>query len=257
MQAPGLKTCSSTCMVRRRTTCVDEHAAQLLDIALRAIVVKEFIQMRRDRVTFGMMVGIPIIQLILFGFAINSDPKHLPTAVLVADNGPHGAHVARTALANSDYFRLRPRGRTSRAAKAETMLARGEVQFVVNIPQDFTPRSAAGRAAGDSRRGRRHRSRGHGQCDAALCAARDQTALRARSQRAAGASCGQAISRFELRIHRRYNPEANHPVQHRARPDGRRADHDDGDDHRGWPSRANGSAAPWRICSRCRRARLR
>ena len=46
-----------------------------------AIVVKEFIQMRRDRLTFGMMIGIPLIQLVLFGYAINSDPKHLPTAI--------------------------------------------------------------------------------------------------------------------------------------------------------------------------------
>src|SRR5205085_6889424 len=53
---------------------------------LWAVVVKEFVQMRRDRLTFGMMLGVPIMQLILFGFAINSDPKHLPAAVLLADN---------------------------------------------------------------------------------------------------------------------------------------------------------------------------
>ena len=51
-----------------------------------AIVCKEFIQMRRDRLTFAMMIGIPLVQLILFGYAINSDPKHLPTAVYSADN---------------------------------------------------------------------------------------------------------------------------------------------------------------------------
>ena len=61
---------------------------------LWAVVVKEFIQMRRDRLTFAMMVGIPFLQLILFGFAINSDPKHLPAAVLMADHGPQ----ARTCL---------------------------------------------------------------------------------------------------------------------------------------------------------------
>src|SRR5919204_549652 len=68
-----------------------------------AIVVKEFIQMRRDRVTFGMMIGIPMIQLVLFGFAINADPKHLPTAVLLADNGPQGRTLLY-AIQNSDYF---------------------------------------------------------------------------------------------------------------------------------------------------------
>jgi len=52
---------------------------------LWAIVAKEFIQLRRDRITFAMMVGIPVMQLVLFGFAINTDPKHLPTVVLDAD----------------------------------------------------------------------------------------------------------------------------------------------------------------------------
>ncbi|MBE0627497.1 MAG: ABC transporter permease, partial [Burkholderiales bacterium] len=52
------------------------------------ILIKEFIQLKRDRLTFGMIVGIPIIQLMLFGFAINSDPKHLPAAVVMADPGP-------------------------------------------------------------------------------------------------------------------------------------------------------------------------
>jgi len=54
----------------------------------RAILVKEFTQMRRDRLTFAMMLGIPLIQLTLFGYAINSDPRHLPAAVLLADQGP-------------------------------------------------------------------------------------------------------------------------------------------------------------------------
>ena len=51
----------------------------------RAVIAKEFIQMKRDRATLAMMIGIPVIQLILFGFAINTDPKHLPTAVIAAD----------------------------------------------------------------------------------------------------------------------------------------------------------------------------
>ncbi|HKC95752.1 MAG TPA: ABC transporter permease [Nitrospira sp.] len=100
-----------------------------------AIVVKEFIQMRRDRVTFGMMIGIPMIQLVLFGFAINADPKHLPTAVLMADYGPQGRTLLH-AIQNSDYFEF------IREVKSEQegrdVLARGEVQFVVNIPQNFT-----------------------------------------------------------------------------------------------------------------------
>jgi ABC-2 type transport system permease protein len=100
-----------------------------------AIVVKEFIQMRRDRVTFGMMVGVPLIQLVLFGLAINSDPKQLPTAVLLADQGPQGRSLLY-GIQNSGYFDFVRRLQTE--AEAEEVLARGEVQFVVNIPQNFT-----------------------------------------------------------------------------------------------------------------------
>lgn len=99
-----------------------------------AIVAKEFIQMRRDRLTFGMMVGIPLIQLTLFGYAINSDPKHLPTAVLSADHGT----LARTlvsALRNSDYFAIVKEAGSE--AEIESLLRRGEVQFVVHIPEQF------------------------------------------------------------------------------------------------------------------------
>ncbi len=100
-----------------------------------AMVVKEFIQMRRDRLTFGMMVGIPLLQLILFGYAINSDPKKLPSAVLLADDGPQGRTLLY-AIQNSGYFRF------VRQVKTETegreALARGEVQFVINIPENFS-----------------------------------------------------------------------------------------------------------------------
>ncbi|NTW37518.1 MAG: ABC transporter permease, partial [Syntrophobacteraceae bacterium] len=99
-----------------------------------AMVVKEFIQMRRDRVTFAMMVGIPLMQLILFGFAINSDPKHLPTAVLQADRGPHARTILQ-ALKNSSYFDFVREVHTE--AEGREVLARGEVQFVVNIPENF------------------------------------------------------------------------------------------------------------------------
>ena len=62
---------------------------------LRGIIAKEFTQMRRDRLTFAMMLGIPLIQLTLFGYAINSDPRHLPTAVLLADQGAQGRTLLR------------------------------------------------------------------------------------------------------------------------------------------------------------------
>jgi ABC-2 type transport system permease protein len=102
---------------------------------LWAVVMKEFIQMRRDRVTFGMMVGIPILQLTLFGYAINSDPKNLPTALRLADQGP----FARTLVAEmrtSEYFSIVRV--TDSEAEVERLLRLGTVQFVVNIPDDFT-----------------------------------------------------------------------------------------------------------------------
>ena len=100
-----------------------------------AMVVKEFIQMLRDRVTFGMMVGIPLLQLVLFGYAINSDPKDLPAAVLLADRGPQGRTLL-SAIRNSAYFRFVRE--ISSEEDGRDALARGEVQFVIDIPEDFS-----------------------------------------------------------------------------------------------------------------------
>src|ERR1044071_10185633 len=96
---------------------------------LWAVVLKEFIQMRRDRVTFGMMVGIPLLQLTLFGYAINSDPRHLPTALRIADYGPF-ARTLVAALRQSEYFRI-VRDAPSEA-EAMRLLRVGDVQFVLN-----------------------------------------------------------------------------------------------------------------------------
>jgi ABC-2 type transport system permease protein len=98
-------------------------------------VLKEFIQMMRDRVTFGIMVGIPLMQLLLFGFAINSDPKHLPTALRAADQGPF-ARSFIAALRQSDYFTLVREPATD--AEAQQLLQLGDVQFVINLPADFS-----------------------------------------------------------------------------------------------------------------------
>ena len=108
---------------------------------LWAVVMKEFIQMRRDRVTFGMMVGIPLLQLTLFGYAINSDPKHLPTALRLADQGPF-ARTLVTELRISGYFEVVRI--TDSEAEVEHLLREGTVQFVVNIPDDFTRRVLRG-----------------------------------------------------------------------------------------------------------------
>src|SRR5471032_1699566 len=96
---------------------------------LWAILVKEFMQMRRDLLTFAMMLGIPLIQLTLFGYAINSDPRHLPAAVLLADSGPHGRTMLQ-AMKNSTYFDFTREVKSEREGR--DLLARGEVQFVIN-----------------------------------------------------------------------------------------------------------------------------
>jgi ABC-2 type transport system permease protein len=102
-----------------------------------SIVLKEFLQLRRDRLTFGMIIGIPIMQLLLFGYAINTNPKHLPTAIIAADDSIFTRGVI-AALKNSDYFELK-RQLPDEAAGREA-LARGDVLFVLNIPSDFTRR---------------------------------------------------------------------------------------------------------------------
>ncbi len=100
-----------------------------------AIVRKEFLQLRRDRITFAMIVGIPIIQMALFGYAINTDPKHLDTAVISADN----TDITRTfiwAMKNSSYFKFV--GELPNEAAGREALDQGKVLFVVNIPAGFT-----------------------------------------------------------------------------------------------------------------------
>jgi len=91
--------------------------------------------MRRDRLTFGMMVGIPMLQLILFGYAINSNPKHLPTAVFAADNSPFSRTLV-WGLRNSSYFDLTREAHS--AEEIHQLLAEGRVQFAVTVPVDFS-----------------------------------------------------------------------------------------------------------------------
>lgn len=100
-----------------------------------AIILKEFTQMRRDRMTFAMMIGIPLIQLLLFGYAINSDPKHLPTVVVGADNSAFTRQII-TDLQNSSYFTIK-NGNYSQQA-ADKLLKQGNALFAIYFPQNFT-----------------------------------------------------------------------------------------------------------------------
>jgi ABC-2 type transport system permease protein len=101
---------------------------------LRALLTKETIQMRRDRLTFAMMLGIPLLQLMLFGFAINTDPKELPAA-LVAPTQDRFTRAMVTALELTGYYRFVSPVTT--AVEAEELIARGDVAFVVTVPSDF------------------------------------------------------------------------------------------------------------------------
>ncbi|WP_213304747.1 ABC transporter permease [Paraburkholderia sacchari] len=106
-----------------------------------SIVLKEFLQLKRDRVTFAMIVGLPIMQLTLFGYAINTDPKHLPTAIVVAEDSPFSRSFV-AGMKNSAYFDVIET--LPDEASARHALARGSVQFVLSIPVDFSRRLLRG-----------------------------------------------------------------------------------------------------------------
>lgn len=166
------------------------------------IVMKEFTQMRRDRLTFGMIVGIPIIQLILFGFAINSDPKHLPTALLSADNSIFARSIV-SGMENSRYFHIVEHIATQ--SEAEQLLAEGKVQFVVTISENFSRKLLRGERpvllleADASDPAATSNALGALAVLSSTILARD---LRGRLQQLAGTP-----DPIDIRIHRRYNPE--------------------------------------------------
>ena len=98
-----------------------------------AVLSKEWIQVRRDPFTLRMIIALPVMQLFLFGFAINTDPKHLPTGVLSADHSQYERSII-AALQNTGYYDIRT---LSSEAEAEEGLADGDLLFVVNIPPNF------------------------------------------------------------------------------------------------------------------------
>ncbi len=167
-----------------------------------AMVVKEFVQMRRDRMTFATMIFVPILQLTLFGYAINTDPKQLPTAVLVRDDGPLTRAVL-AAMRNTDYFDFRWQVRDPE--ELDKLIRSGEAQFVVEIPASFER---------DVRRGDRPAVLviadatdpvATGTAVAGLRGLVD-TALR-RELRGPDASITKTAAPFEITLQNRYNPE--------------------------------------------------
>lgn len=108
---------------------------------LWGLVRKEFIQLKRDRLTFSMLIGVPIMQLVLFGFAINTDPKFLPTAVIQKEISPF-TRTVMASLQNTGYFRITHR--IESRAEADRLMKSGQVIFVITIPEDFSRRLVRG-----------------------------------------------------------------------------------------------------------------
>ncbi|MFZ3322217.1 MAG: ABC transporter permease [Usitatibacter sp.] len=167
-----------------------------------AIVLKEFLQLKRDRITFGMIIGVPIIQLLLFGYAINSDPKHLPTAVISADQSEFTRSFL-AAMKNTDYFTLKDDLRDEAGARAA--LARGEVQFVVNFPVDFTRRLVRGERPAILVEADATDPAGAGPAIAALQGLAASVAQK--DLRGPLAPLAKSAIPYEIRVHRLYNPE--------------------------------------------------
>jgi ABC-2 type transport system permease protein len=166
-----------------------------------AVLLKEFTQLTRDRLTYAMILGLPIFQLLLFGYAINNDPRHLPTAVLVQDQ----SNLARSVLAameTSSYIKIVKVARSQ--AELDQAIRYGQVLFAVTIPEDFTRRLV-----------RRDHPQILVEADAAdpTAAGGALAALTVLPNEALLKDLKGAIVRpvsgapFEVVIHRRYNPE--------------------------------------------------
>jgi ABC-2 type transport system permease protein len=167
-----------------------------------AVFLKEFQQMLRDRPTFAMAVGVPILQLVLFGYAINTDPKGLPTALVSADTGPMARSLVAS-LQNTGYFRITHPAVSE--AEGDGLIERGEVQFVIVIPPDFSRRVVRGESpallvsvdATDP-----------SAASNALAALGQVAPLALRSELTGPLrSLQPGTAPFEIRVHRRYNPE--------------------------------------------------
>jgi ABC-2 type transport system permease protein len=99
-----------------------------------AMIRKEFVQLRRDRITFATIITLPLMQLVLFGYAINTQPRGLPTAVLLQESSDVGRSILK-ALENTRYFRITHQLRNE--AEFDHVLASGEVLFAIEIPRGF------------------------------------------------------------------------------------------------------------------------
>lgn len=158
--------------------------------------------MRRDRLTFAMMVGIPILQLILFGAAINPDPKRMPTAVVSADHSALTRSIV-SGLQTSGYFAIT--APQAGDAEATRLLGRGDVQFVLRIPAHFTAAAVRGERPGLLLEADASDPVTTGNALGAFREIVDR--VLARELTGAFAQRRGAAPPIELRVHRHYNPE--------------------------------------------------
>jgi ABC-2 type transport system permease protein len=168
-----------------------------------AVMVKEFKQLQRDRLTYAMMLVLPVIQLMLFGYAINTEPRHLPTAVLAQEDSVFARSIVG-ALARSDYFDLVAQAHSP--AELDELIRQGRVQFALTVPGDFTRRVARGDRAQVLVEADATDPTATGGAVAALAALPVQ-ALSHDLKGAVGPR-GQGTPPFEVVTHARYNPEA-------------------------------------------------
>ena len=168
-----------------------------------AVLAKEFKQLTRDRVTYAMILMMPIVQLLLFGYAINAEPRHLPTAVLIQEDSTFARSIVAS-LKNSRYFEYTAQARSP--AELDEMLRRGDVQFAITIPGDFTRRVVRGDKAQILVEADAADPSATGGALGALAALPSQAL--AHDLKGAIASRGSAAPAFEVVVHRNYNPEA-------------------------------------------------
>ncbi len=169
---------------------------------LWAMIIKEALQLRRDKPTFAMMFVVPIMQLMLFGFAINADPKGLPTAVLISEHSELARSLV-TAIGNTGYFTITREAATE--AEADSLLQRGDVQFVITIPADLTRKLVRGEHPQLAIEADATDPATTGPAMSAVAQAVTQTL----SRELKGPLAGQRPreSPVDLVLHKRYNPE--------------------------------------------------
>ncbi|MFQ5621790.1 MAG: ABC transporter permease [Paracoccaceae bacterium] len=169
---------------------------------LFAMLRKEFIQMRRDRITFAMMLGVPLMQLVLFGFAINNDPKALPAALVVTSVDPYSRAIV-SALELTGYYRFEHVARS--AAEAEALIQSGDVAFVVTIPSDFGRRVIRGDSPRILIEADATDPASASGAISTLGTVAAQALLRETGQQAEARAA--ALRRLDVVVHKRYNPE--------------------------------------------------